>query len=124
MAHVVLLGLHRLAVDVGQRVALRVGAKHLFGQRLVLLDLLGLRLDRVDEHLPKALRLDVVQTLVGRGVAEDVGDRLAELLDGNGEAVGLVVCGHFEEGIAGEGESVLFARQKVDGDGRGWERTR
>ena len=106
VAHVVLLTLHGVQVDLEQTVAARLAAQYLLGQgRLVvgvvlgqLLLLLGLGLG---EHLPEPLRRDVVQALVGRGVAEDVGHRLLELLDGDGEAVRLVVVDHGQEGVAG-----------------------
>lgn len=55
---------------------------------------------RFDEHLPKALRRQVVRALIGGSVAPDVGDGLAEFLDGNSEAIRFVVVDHGLEGVA------------------------
>lgn len=106
MAHVVLFALHGLRVNVGELVGAGVGAQDLLGKtRLRSLGLLlGLGLD---EHLPQTLRGDVVEALVGGGVAEDVGDGLAEFLDGDGEAVGLVALDHLEEGVTGGGTMLV-----------------
>jgi len=100
VAHVVLLALHGFGVDLGGAVAAGLAAKNLFGNALglvlLLLGLIGLGLD---EHLPEALGGDVLEALVRRSVPEDVGDRLAQLLDGDGESVRLVVLDHLEKGV-------------------------
>jgi hypothetical protein len=89
MAHVVALALHGLRV-------------HVWDARLALVVRLDVRVLALglDKHLPQALGLEALEPLVGRRVAENVGHRLAEFFDDDGEAVGLVVLDHFEEGVA------------------------
>lgn len=121
MAHVVLLALHRLGVDIGELVGAGVGAQDLlrkaglggFGL------LLGLGLDK---HFPQTLRGNVVETLVGGGIAENVGDGLAEFLDRNGEAVGLVVLDHLEEGVTAK--RYYVSEMRTEGKRTAKERTR
>lgn len=117
MTHVVLLALHGLGVDLGQLVGAGVGAQNLLGKtRLGGFGLLlGLRLDK---HLPQTLGGDVVEALVGGGVAEDVGDGLAEFLDGDGETVRLVVLNHLEEGVTGVVGCVSGLRSTVGSEDR------
>lgn len=110
MAHVVLLALHSFGVDLGELVGVRLGAQDLLGKtRLGGFGLLlGLGLDK---HLPQTLRGNVVEALVSGGVAEDVGDGLAQFLDRDGEAVGLVVLDHLEEGVTGGGTMLVGCAQ-------------
>lgn len=102
MTPIVHLAFHGLVVDLGKRAGrIRLG----LGQRLlparVVLRVEVLVFDRPHrEHLPHAFGGDVVLALVGGGVAEEVGDRFAKLFDGDGEAVGFVVFGHFDEWVA------------------------
>lgn len=107
MAHVVAVTLHGVRVNVGQSTVARVGLSNLLGKAV--LDDLGLLLAGLEEHFPETLGGDVVVSHVGRGVAEDVGDGLAELLDGNGEAVRLLLLNHLEEGVT-EGVRNDFGR--------------
>ena len=120
MAHVVLFAFHGLRVDFGKRAVARLRAEDVFGQRLLLvvfrvalgkvfgLDfLLWLRLDK---HLPQALGSEVVDALIGGGVAENVGNGLLQLLDSDSKTVGLVVAGHVHERIVGDVAEVLDVR--------------
>lgn len=104
MAHVVVLALHSLGVDLGHGVTTGLRAQDFFGQgrcfwilRLLLRFGFGLGLDK---HLPEALGRQVVHALVSGGVAPDIGDSLAELLDSDGKAIRLVVVDHSLERIA------------------------
>lgn len=94
MTHVVLFALHALRVDLLGALGLVAG--NLLGQVVLLLRLVGLGLD---EHLPQALRGQVVEALVGRRIAEDVRDGLAELFHGDSEAICLVVLDHGKERV-------------------------
>jgi len=100
MAHVILFTLHGVGIHLGRLVVTGVSTEHLLWH--VGVGHLGLLVGwGVDKHLPETLGGDVVEALVGRGVAENVGDGFLEFLDGDGESVGFVVLNHPEEGITG-----------------------
>jgi hypothetical protein len=100
VAHVVLFALHRLVVNLWRRITPGLATGNLLGD-------LGLILGRLrflvwlwlDKHLPESLRSNLVLALKGRGITEEVRDCLAQLLDGDGEPVRLVLLDHLEEGI-------------------------
>lgn len=99
VAHVVFLSLHSVGVKLGRLQAVGVGGEDFLGKRWV--SRLGFLLRGVvDKHLPETLGGDVVKAFVGGGVAEEVGDGLLELLDGDGETISLVVLDHLQEGVA------------------------
>ena len=86
VAHVVFLALHRFGVDFGELAVAGLGVEDVFGQRLLFVvfwvalgQVLGLDLLfwlGLDKHLPQTLGGEVVDALVCRSVAEDVGDGL------------------------------------------------
>ena len=104
MAHVIGLAFHGLGMDFGQTSTAGIGTQDLLGERgfvvRVVFGCLGCRLlSRLNKHLPEALRGNVIESLVGGSVAENVGHGLSELLNSNGESVCLVVFDHLEEGV-------------------------
>ena len=104
MAHVIGLAFHGFGVDFGQAGTAGVGTQDLLGERGLVVRVVFARLgcgllSRLNKHLPEALRGDVIKSLVGGSVAEDVGHGLSELLDSNGEPVRLVAFNHLEEGV-------------------------
>jgi hypothetical protein len=50
------------------------------------------------------LRFDILLPLVGRCIAEDIGDGFAEFLDSDCKTIGLVGFGHFDKGVTVIGE--------------------
>ena len=109
MAHVVLLALHRLRIDIWQVVLSIKKLPWNWWAVVWIVFRLGLWLVWLwlDEHLPKALGGDVVDALICGCVTPDVWHSLLELLDGNGETVGLVGSNHLLERIVGNVAEVL-----------------
>ena len=109
MAHVVLLALHRLRIDIWE-VVLSI-EKLSWDWWAVVWIVLWLRLWLIwlwlDEHLPQALGGDVVDALICGCITPDVWHGLLELLDGNGETIGLVGSNHLLERIIGNVAEVL-----------------
>jgi hypothetical protein len=105
MTHVVGFPFHVVGIDIVQVSLAWLSAHNLLWQWLVvfvfllfiLFFLFGLLL--IDKHLPETLRGDISVALEGRRIPEDVWHGLAEFLDGNGEAISLVVSFHFDKGI-------------------------
>lgn len=104
MAHVVRLALHGFRVDFRQASTTRICAHDLFGQwglvvGIILRNLWRWLLSRLNKHFPETLGGNVVEALVSRSVAEDVGYSLSQFLDGNSEAICLVALDHLQEGV-------------------------
>lgn len=128
MAHVVDLALHGFGINLRQRTLTGLGLQYVLGQWLRLaIRILGVFLGELvrgngaglwrtilvvtffwlEEHLPQALALQAVLSLVRGSISEYVGHRLFQLLDGDGEAIGFVVALHVHKGIVGHVAEVL-----------------
>lgn len=104
MAHIVLLSLHCLRIDLRNRGVVGVASQNFFRQRMlevgvIFRNVLWLFRLRLNEHLPKSLRGQVVDSFVCGCVSEDIGYRLLQLLDCDCESVGLVRFDHLEERV-------------------------
>ena len=104
MAHIVLLPLHSFGIDGWERSSRWVTPEDLFRQRvfvvwIVFWQLFRLLWLRLDEHFPKTLGGQVVDSLVCGCISEDVRHSLFQLLDCNGEPVRFIRLDHPQKWI-------------------------
>lgn len=109
MAHVVLLALHCLRINIWQVVFSIEKLPWNWWAVVWIVLWLGLWLVwlRLNEHLPQALGCNVVDALICGCVTPDIWHGFLEFLDGNGKTIGLVGSNHLLERIVGNVAEVL-----------------